>query len=154
MNPPYDKAFSWDVNVADLASKLESVLRDRTSEREHLADFPATNVPALIEANEDKLRHFDEATQLIEFQASAARDGYLWCDPDELRTPTAALNKVMQEWREQARKRGRIVRPDQYFKSIHSNQDGPLLVRRGEPAAQFGRGEPGTSPLGFNTARG
>ena len=130
----YDPAFPWSVNIDDLASKLESVLRERSKTRETILPYPNTDVPSLIQWNEDALANFDRETQTIEWQASAAREGMYWFDPDTLRIPTVALDGEAMEWRKEAKKRGKIVQPEEYHKSRHSaTHEPPLMVRRGDP---------------------
>ncbi len=138
MGLPYDSSQPWSVNIDDLASKLESVLRERATTRPTIAPFPSTNVPSLIEANEQALANFDKETQTIQWQASAARNGYLWFDPDSLRTPTVALDGQAQEWRREAAKRGKIVKPEEYAESRHSATHlPPLQVRRAPAGYKF-----------------
>jgi hypothetical protein len=132
MSLPYDPDFDWQTNIDDLASKLESVLRERSKTRETIAPYPSTNIPNLIEHNDAVLKSFDRETEIIQYQASAAREGYLWFDPETLRTPTVALDGEAMEWRKQAAKRGKIVRPEEYFESRHTAiNEPPLMVRRG-----------------------
>ena len=92
MSIAYDPAFDWKTNIDDLASKLESVLRERTKTRETILPYPSTNVASILEENANALANFDRETQIIRYQASAARDGYLWFDQDSLRVPTVALD--------------------------------------------------------------
>ncbi len=128
---PYDSNFDWATNIADLASKLESTLRERSKTRKTIEPFPSTDVPACIEGNRIVLETFDQETKLIEHQASAAADGLFWFDPDGLRVPTIALDGATQAWRREAAKRGKLIAPEEYHKSRHSAQnEPPILVRR------------------------
>jgi len=128
----YNPAFDWATNIGDLASKLESTLRERTKTRETIAPFPVTNNAQCIEMNEQELANFDKETQVIAWKAAAAREGYLWFDEETLRIPTVALDGETQLWRREAQKRGKIVRPEEYFESSHTFTDeAPLVVRRG-----------------------
>ena len=132
MSLPYDPDFDWQTNIDDLASKLESVLRERSKMRETIAPYPSTNIPNLIEHNDAVLKSFDRETEIIQYQASAAREGYLWFDPETLASPTVALDGEAMEWRKQAAKCGKIVRPEEYFESRHTAIDKPpLMVRHG-----------------------
>ena len=135
----YDPQFPWSVNIDDLASKLESVLRERTKTRQTILPYPNTNIPALLQENEDALAIFDRETEVIQYQASAAREGMYWFDPDTLRVPTVALDGHAMEWRKEAKKRGKIVEPQEYHKSRHSEtHTPPLMVRRGNGPVQAG----------------
>jgi hypothetical protein len=135
----YDPTFPWSVNIDDLASKLESVLRERTKTRATILPYPNTNIPALVQENEDALANFDKATEVIQYQASAAREGSLWFDPETLRVPSVALDDRTMTWRREAQKRGKLVSPAEYYKSRHSaTHTPPLLVRRGSGPVQAG----------------
>lgn len=132
---PYDDPdFDWKTNIDDRASKLESVLRERSKTRATIEPYPNTDVPSLIQENANALANFDRETQVIEWQASAAREGMCWFDPETLRVPTVALDGEAMEWRKQAMKRGKIVTPEEYHESRHTAiHEPPLMVRRGDP---------------------
>ncbi len=148
---------AWDANIAQAADHWEQALRGRATEREQLFPF-ATNVPSMIEARRIAYEEFDQATQVMQWRASAARDGHWWYDDDtpfpHNRGANIKENDSLRQWFKMAKEAGRLVEAKQYFKSRHSfTNQAPLKVRRGEPSGQFGRNEPGTSPLGFNTTR-
>ena len=84
---------TWDQNIQALAGHLEAVLRERSKTRETIAPYPSTNIPNLIEENDAVLKSFDHETEIINYRASAAQNGYLWEDPDLLRTPEVALDR-------------------------------------------------------------
>ncbi len=136
MHIDYRDNQTWDQNIQSLAGHLEAKLRARDKERETAAPFPSTNVPACQEQNANVLAEFDAETERLGHCASVAREGYLLVDPDALRTPTVALDRNAQRWISEAKREGRILYPDQYEPSIHSEiNTPPLMVRRGKPAA-------------------
>ncbi len=152
MHIEYRDNQTFDQNIQSLAGHLEAKLRDRTKERETIEPFPSTNVPSCIQANQEALANFDAESERIGHRATAAREGYLLVDPDDLRIPLTMLDPKARKWKSEARREGRILTPAQYAPTMHSfSGESPLLIRRGEPATQFGRGE--ASPLGFNTTR-
>ncbi len=105
-----------------------------------------------MQENANVLAEFDRESERIGHRATAAREGYLLVDPDDLRIPITMLDANARKWKSEARREGRILTPEQYGPTRHSfTGEAPLLIRRGEPASQFGRGEPGSAPLGYNT---
>lgn len=131
MMPRYNPAFDWETNIADLASKLASLLRERAKTRETLAPFPNTDIPSLIQANINAVDVFDAETRLLEQQHAAAAEGSFWWDPRATRLPGVTLNPTLMEWWKQANQRGKLVHPDELVVSRHSSSDkDPMLVRR------------------------
>ena len=61
----------------------------------------------------------------------------LYATLSSLRVPTVALDAEAQDWRKQAAKRGKIVRPEEYSESRHTAiHEPPLMVRRGGTPGQ------------------
>ncbi len=150
----YRDGETWDQNIQTLADHIEAKLRARDEERKTVEPFPSTNSPACAQANVDALADFDRESERLGHCSTAARSGYLLVDPDDLRIPLTMLDTKARKWKSEARRAGRILTPDQYGPTRHSEVNTPpLMVRRGGPESQFGRGEKGSSPLGFNTTR-
>ncbi len=130
MMPDYIPAFTWEVNIGRLASKLESVLRERAKTRESIEPYPG-NMPVLVQANLDAAAVFDAETSLLEMQHRAAVQGYLWFDPESRRIPTVSMNKKLQAWVTEARSIGKLMHPDDLTESPHTfSPTAPLMVRR------------------------
>lgn len=130
MMPAYLPQFTWAENIERLASKLESVLRERAKTRETIEPYPS-NMPVLVQANLDAVAVFDAETALLEIQHQAAAAGFLWFDPDSRRIPTVAMNKKLQVWVTEARCIGKLRQPSDMVESPHSfSREAPLMVRR------------------------
>ncbi len=128
--PDYLPAFTWEVNIGRLSTKLESLLRERARTRETLEPYPS-NMPLLVQANLDAVAQFDAETALVEKQHQAAVQGFLWFDPDSRRIPVVAMNSKLQVWIKEARSIGRLMHPADLVESPHSFASAaPLMVRR------------------------
>ncbi|MGO9111947.1 MAG: hypothetical protein ACLP9L_22200 [Thermoguttaceae bacterium] len=131
MMPDYDPKFDWQTNIQDLASKLTAILAERAKTRETIHPYPNTTMPVLIQANLDAVATFDAETQLIQWQALAAKRGMLWWDPEATKIPVVTLNKKLQEWFRQGNKRGKLLYPQDMVESAHSfSHESPMMVRR------------------------
>jgi len=151
MSIEYRDHFPWSINIASLAGHLERELAFRPDKR---PTFPPTNIGVIREANEAALAAYDQETERLALRARAAREGALLLDPEDQRIPLVAMDRNLQKWRSEATREGKLLSPENYRPSIHGwSKEATLMVKRGEPSGQFGRREPGTSPLGFNTSR-
>lgn len=142
MIPEYDPKFDWQTNIADLASKLESLLVEREKTRETIHPYPNTNVPTLAQANEDAVAQFDAQTELLSQQYGAASVGMFWWDPDSTKVPTVSLNRKLMTWFKEANQRGKLMYPDELRVSAHKFGPEPLLVRRDRAPSEITPADP------------
>jgi hypothetical protein len=117
MLPHYNDHFDWATNIADLASKLRSLVDERVKTRPTLPEY--------------ELQSFDAHTVVLMAQAKAAESGRLWWDPAATVIPEVVLNPVLMEWYKQANKRGKLESPGDLIVSRHaSDPTFPLLIKR------------------------
>ncbi len=113
----YQSQFDWATNIAELASKLRSLVNERIKTRKTMP--------------EHQLQAFDASTEVLRAQAMAAEAGRFWWDPKFFGAPEVMLNPTLQEWRKQANLRGKLQHPDDPTVSRHSfNPVAPLLISR------------------------
>jgi hypothetical protein len=123
----YIDSFSFDQNIADLATALAAQVRNLEDRRTRIASGP--NAPEL-RAND--IAALDAQLTPLRYKAEAAADGMLYWDPAEI----SGANPIHQTWVARARERGRIVRPDNYGPSVHDlDQTQPIKVIRGGTGA-------------------
>lgn len=137
MSLAYDDKFTFDQNIADLATALAAEVRALEDRRSRVASGPNAEV---LKAND--LAQLDAELLPLRYKAEAAADGMLFWNPAEV----SGANPIRQTWVARARERGRIVRPDNYGPSVHDlDQTQPITVVRGAGQAGAALGSPSMS---------
>ncbi|MGA2701997.1 MAG: hypothetical protein ABSH35_12995 [Isosphaeraceae bacterium] len=127
---PYNDRFTFDENIADLATAKAGHVRDLEDRRNRIASGPnhpelKANDLAAIDAHLDKAR----------IHAHAAAAGLVYHDPSD---PAMGCDATHQRWVSEARARGRLVNPSNYEPSLHASKGNEITVQRGSGAVQFG----------------
>ncbi len=125
----YDEQFTFDQNIADLATALAGKVRDLESQRAVIENGP--NHPELKRVD---LAAIDAELDVARLHALAAADGMVFHDPRDM----SGLDRDHQTWVAKARERGRLVNPSNFGPSLHASKDVPIRVVRGGDPTNLG----------------
>ena len=109
----YEKSFTFDQNVNDLADHLAGKVRALEDERNMVATSP--NAPQLREV---KLAAIDLKLATLRLHAEAAAMGVIFHDPRDV----SGCDPAVSAWVSKARELGRLVNPTNFGPSLHDSR--------------------------------